>query len=59
MRLDVQHHIQVAGRAAARGGLALTGQPELDAFVGALRHVDLDCRLGPYHALTVTLDTRI
>ena len=35
VRLDVQHDVQMAGYAAARGGLALAVQPQLDAFVGA------------------------
>ena len=40
VRLDVQHHVQMAGDAAARGGLALAVQAQLDALVGALRDLD-------------------
>src|SRR5207248_1169193 len=55
VRLDVQHDIQMAGNAAARGGLALTGQAQLNAFVGTRRHVDGYHLLGPNDTAPLTL----
>src|SRR5712692_3105290 len=49
----------MAGHAAARRGLALAGQAQLDAFVGAGRDFDRDRLLGPHHTPTLAFAARV
>src|SRR5262249_9468128 len=59
VRLNVQHHVQVACHAAAWCRLALTRQPNLKAFVGAGRDLNRHGLLGAHHAATLTLVARV
>src|SRR5688500_2568771 len=59
VRLDVDHQVEVAGRAAVGARLALVAQPDLRAVVDAARDAHLEGAVDPHHALAAALLARI